>query len=644
MKIQRLFALFLLVSVAATATAERFPAPDWKERPDPSASPYAEVGGTLVYAGSHPPKSFNAYLDANTFTNMIFALLYPSLLSIDPDTGDFAPAIADSWEVSDDKLTYTFHIDSRATWSDGSPVTAHDVKATFDAVMSPDSLTGQYKVLFAAIESPTVVDDRTVVFHCTEAHWRYLSTIGLSLAVMPKALLDRTKLNDLNFRFDITGGPYRVEELKEGISTTLRRCPDWWVFKTAGGKGVYNFDSIRIRFFMDQNNAFEAFKKGDVDVYAVYSARVWHTESVGERFEKNWVVKQVVRNHRPIGFQGLAFNMRRKPYDDIRVRKALAMLFDRRRMVRSLMYNAYFMQRSYFEDIYDEDNPCGTTLIEFNPAKAYGLLLEAGYRRNPQTGKLEKDGIPFVVNIMTRSAADSTYLALYKEALDRLGIGLTISQKDFATWMREMENYNFDVTTSAFSGSIFRDPEPMWLSDYANTPAGVNQPGFRDPRADALIKAQRTEFSASKRNEILRELDRIATDAVPHILTWNTDSTRLLYWNKFGTPDTILGKYGDELSVPVYWWYDRDSAAELKRAMKDGTPLPERKAVVDYDEIQKARRPQPAPSMPAQQADSAAEHQQANPSPHQSTSMTSATPEAAPSDGPAPAQFPATGN
>lgn len=592
------FLAFLALSAVGPTLAESFPAPGWVEHPDPSASPYAEPGGTLVYAGSHPPKSFNGYLDANTFTNMIFSLLYPPMLGIDPDTGDFAPSVASRWEVSDDKLTYTFHIDPRATWSDGSPVTAHDVKATFDAVMDPNSLTGQYKVLFAALESPTVVDDRTIVFRSKEAHWRYLSTIGLSLAIMPKALLEETNINDLNFRFRITGGPYRVEELKEGISTTLRRCPDWWVFKTPGGQGVYNFDTIRIRFFMDQNNAFEAFKKGDVDVYAVYSARVWNTESVGERFEKNWVVKQVVRNHQPIGFQGLAFNMRRKPYDDIRVRQALAMLFDRRRMVRTLMYNAYFMQSSYFEDLYDEDHPNGNKLIEYDPARAYTLLLEAGYSRNPKTGKLEKNGVPFVVNIMTRSPSDSTYLALYKEALDRLGIGLNISQKDFATWMREMENYNFDVTTSAFSGSIFRDPEPMWYSRYADAPAGVNQPGFRNEEVDRLIVAQRAEFSTAKRNAMLRELDRIATATVPHILTWNTDCTRLLYWNKFGTPDTVLGKYGDELSVSVYWWYDRDSAAELEQAMKAGAPLPGRKAVVDYDEVQKARHRTAAPAAP----------------------------------------------
>ena len=72
---------------------------------------------------------------------------------------------------------------------------------------------------------------------------------------------------------------------------------------------------------------------------------------------------------------------------------------------------------------------------------------------------------------------------------------------------------------------------------------------------------------------------------MPYILSWNTDSTRLLYWNKFGTPNSILGKYGDELSVPTYWWFDADSARELEQAMQEKLPLPGRTLEVYYDEV-----------------------------------------------------------
>lgn len=601
------FALLLLAAFGWSTlfAAERFPSPDWKDEPDPSASPYAVPGGRLVYAGNNPPKSFNGYLDNNTFTQMVFSLLYSTMLSIDPRTGDFGPALADWWEISDDKSTYTFHINPQARWSDGTPVTAHDVKATFDAVTSEKSQAGAYQVEFSALSSPEIIDDLTLRFPCKEVHFRNLAAIGVSLKVMPKALIDQARaeceakgedpdlgFNNLNFNFTLkgqqiplVGGPYYVSEHKEGQYLTLKRRPDWWCFALPSGKGIYNFDEIRIRFFFDQNNAYEAFKKGEVDTYAVYSARIWNTESVGERFEKNWIVKQSIHNHNPIGFQGIAMNMRKPPYDDIRVRKALAMLFDRRRMVRTLMYNSYFMLTSYFQDLYDEQNPCRNLCIEYDPDEALKLLFDAGFSINQQTGKLERDGKPFVVRILTRSAGDATYLALYKEALNRVGIDIEITQKDFATWMREVGEFNFEVTMSAYSGSLalFRDPEGMWASWYADTKNGSNLPGYKNPEIDALIRSQRDEFSVAKRSEILRKIDAIVTADVPNILTWNVDSTRLLYWNKFGVPDSVLGKYGDELNIPVYWWYDADSARELKAAMEQNLPLPGRPATVDYD-------------------------------------------------------------
>ena len=589
-----LFAFLLLASPAFSA--QRFPLPDWREHPDPDASRYAQPGGTLIFAGSNPPKSFNGYLDHNTFTMMVFAMMYPTLLSLDSTTLEYAPGVADWWEISDDKQLYTFHIDPRARWSDGTPITAEDVAATFEAVTSPKSLTGPFQVLFTTLEKPYLIDSQTIAFPCKEVHWHNLNNLGSSLYIMPKSMLEAAKakcraegkdealyFNEINFNLPIVGGPYYVSAHKEGRSMTLQRRPDYWGFKTPGGKGVYNFDRIQIRFFMDQNNAYEAFKKGEVDAYAVYSARVWNTESVGEKFEKNWIVKQNVHNHEPIGFQGLAMNMRRKPYDDVRVRKALALLFDRRRMVRTLMYDAYFLMNSYCTDLFDANHPCTNPMLDYDPEEAVRLLKEAGFERNPQTGKLERDGVPFVVRILTRSASDSTYLALFKEALDRVGIDLDITQKDFATWMRETAKYNFDVTTTAFSGGIFRDPEPMWSSVHADIPSGINLPGFKDPRVDELVERQKTEFSTAKRNDIMRQIDAIVTEQVPTVLSWGSGSTRLLYWNKFGTPDSVLGRHGDELSIPVYWWYDPDSARELDEAMREGTPLPGRTAEVYYD-------------------------------------------------------------
>ena len=149
-----------------------------------------------------------------------------------------------------------------------------------------------------------------------------------------------------------------LSAVKEQIEIRLRRRRDWWAGSKPSTRNTMNFDTVVFRYFSSNENAFEAFKKGLVDVYAVYTARIWANETIGEKFDKNWIVKRRVKNHDPIGFQGFAMNMRRPPFDDLRVRKAMAHLVDRETMIRTMMFGAYFLHRSYFEDLYDADHPC----------------------------------------------------------------------------------------------------------------------------------------------------------------------------------------------------------------------------------------------------------------------------------------------
>ena len=103
-------------------------------------------------------------------------------------------------------------------------------------------------------------------------------------------------------------------------------------------------------------------------------------------FLKNHIIKQKIYNHKPVGFQGFAMNMRKPPFNDINVRQAMALLLDRKKMNQTLMYNQYFLHRSYFEDLYTADHPCPNPLIEMDKAKARELLKKAGWKVNPATG------------------------------------------------------------------------------------------------------------------------------------------------------------------------------------------------------------------------------------------------------------------
>jgi microcin C transport system substrate-binding protein len=578
------FATVLLFAYANVYAAEDFPGELWKDAPDPIASPLAMVGGEIsIFAGQYP-KSLNYYLDNNGFTAEVFGALFETLLSMNPVTLEYEPGLAERWSISDDKKTFTFSIDKKARWSDGRPITAEDVKWTFDAVMDPKNLTGSHKVSLERFDSPVIIDPQTIQFTAKDVHWVNLGAVG-GFHILPKHTFAAADFNKINFDFPVVSGRYTLGQLNEGISITLKRRTDWWNRQAKRSQGTANFETMKFRFYAERENAFEAFKKGQIDLFPVYTSRLWVNETKGEKFQKAWIVRQKIYNSRPVGFQGFAMNMRRPPFDDLRVRKAMAHLLDREKMNSTLMYSQYFMHRSYFEDLYDREHPCPNAPMDFDKAKARALLKASGWRVNPATGILEKNGRRFSFKFLTRAASTDNFLAIYAEDLKDVGIELVIDRKDWAAWARDMDEFNYDMTWAAWGSGVFKNPESMWSSKEAERKSGNNITGFKDPLVDELIEKQKRIFDVTVRNDIYRQIDQIIYQQHPYALLWNIDYTRLLYWNKFGTPQTVLSKYGDETSAYWYWWIDPDSAADLEDAMADGLPLPPREPAVDFDEV-----------------------------------------------------------
>ena len=571
----------LALAAAGVWADEVFPREGWEEAPNPLASEFAEKGGMLVvYMGPYP-KSFNYYLDQNTMSAELFGQFYETLMTQHPVTLEMEPLLAERCVLGEDCKTFTFQMNPQAKWSDGKPVTAEDVRWTFEAVMDPKNLTGPHKIGLERFGPPEVLDEMTIRFVAKEVHWENLLTLA-GLQVLPKQAFEGKDFNLQNFEFPVVSGPYRLGEIREGLQVMLERRADWWAGELPRFRRIANFDRLCYRFFEDTDNAFEAFKKGELDLFPVHTAHVWANQTQGERYDRNWIVKQEVENRNPIGFQGIALNLRRPPLDDVRVRLALAHLYHREKMNETLMYGAYFLHRSYFEDLYDGEHPCGNERLGFDKEKARVLLAEAGLEADPATGLLAKEGRTLRLRYLSRGSTDDKFTAIFQQDLKDVGIELVVDKKDWAAWSKDMDEYHYDLTWAAWSAGLFKNPESMWASKEADRPSGQNITGFRNPQVDALIEAQRTEFDVQKRHGIVREIDAILAREVPYVLLWNLNYERLLWWNKFGMPEAPLGKYGDERSAHAYWWFDPDAAADLAHAMKTGRALPGRAARAVY--------------------------------------------------------------
>lgn len=579
-----LSAAAILLLSAGPAAAQQFPEAAWQPAPAPLASEFAEPGGKISLFASQFPKSFNYQIDNNVFSREIFRLMFETLLDTDPITLEDRPGLASRWEISEDKKTFTFHLDPRAKWSDGKPITAEDVVWSFEAVKNPNHLTGALQSYMQRLVGIEAVGERSVEIRADEVHWRNLLACS-AFRVMPKHWWKDRDFNKVNFEFPVVSGPYRLGEVSEPHFARMERREDYWRADDPSAVGLLNFDTVEYRFYPQQDVAFESFRKGEFDSFAIYTASQWVKETVGERFDKNWIVKQSIHNYNPVGFQGFAMNMRREPYKDKRVRKALAHLLDRKRMNQTIMFDQYKLTSSYWPDLWDEAHPNPNVETEFDVEKARALLREAGWAVNPATGKLEKNGKPFVMNFLTRDPSTNKFLLIYEESLKDVGIELKIDQKDWAAWANDMDEYNFDITWAAWGAGTIKDPESMWASATADLKAGNNITGFKNAEVDALIEQTREVFDVADRHEIIRQIDRIVYEETPYVLLWHIDYVRLLYWNRFGMPDHVLGKYSDEWASVDYWWDDPLQSDDLKAAQADGAELPSPPRDVQFDKV-----------------------------------------------------------
>lgn len=538
---------------------------------DPIASKEALPCGSITLWGSSMPKSFNMWEDYNSFSAQLMSLMFEPLVTLHSVEDREIGILAEKWEISEDGKTFTFKIDPRAKWSDGKRITAEDIQFYYDVIMSPKNLTPIFKVGLSRFDRPEVLDSLTIQVRAKESHWgNFWEAAGLT--AFPKHAWKDKDFNNIRFDFPITSGPYKIKEFREDRYVELERRKDWWGFSKNWNHGKYNFENIKFRFMEDQTKVLEAFKKQNFDAYALYTSSIWMKQTDFEAVQKGYVVKQKIYNKEPIGFQGMAFNLRREKFQDLRVRRALSMLMNRKMMNEKYMYNQYFLLNSYYPDLWENNKNPKAENFEYAPDSARKLLSDAGFVPDAE-GMLSKNGVPFEITFIT-SSSEMRHLTLYLEDLKKAGIRVHIEQMSQSTLRKRLDEADFDMYWVNWGAGRLRDPEASWHSETANAKGTNNLSGLQDPIVDSLIDLQKNEFVLEKRNEILKALDHRLTEIVPYVLMWQADHHRILYWNRFGTPEKVFDKFGREESIPVYWFYDEKKANALSENMKAGKILP----------------------------------------------------------------------
>ena len=515
-------------------------------------NPDAPQGGTFQFAFGAEPERLNPINSQDLYASYVQEYVMDGLMEMNLDTYELEPALAERYEVSNDQMTYTFYLRKDAKFHDGKPVTAEDVKFSFDAVKNPEFKAVHRQPYYETIGEVVVVDPHTVKITTTKKYFKNLevmATVGYT-PISPKHIYGDPKKKHNK---DLVGsGAYRLGTYNKGKNLILEKNKDWWGNNVAHMKGKFNFDKIMIRFVKEENLEIEMLKKGQLD-YDVLTPEAFMKKTEGAPFGGT-VLKKKVENSDPTrGYGFIGWNFKNPMFKDRNVRVALAHLMNREEMNNKFRYGLSVPATGPWL----HNNPYADQNVKpylFDLAKAKDLLKKAGWEDSDKNGILDRNmggkKEEFRFQLLFANRDVEKYFTLYKEDLKKAGIEMDLKVVEWNTFMKSLDEQKFDAVSLAWGGgSLEGDPKQIWHSGSANQ-GGSNFISYSNAEVDKLIDQAREELDAKKRSGMWKNIYKMIAEDAPYAFLFNEKYILYAHGKKIGMArDTYkynLGRY--------YWW------------------------------------------------------------------------------------------
>ncbi|SOC81904.1 peptide/nickel transport system substrate-binding protein [Ensifer adhaerens] len=436
--------------------------------PSYAANTAITVGMVLEPPNLDPTSGAAAAIREVTYAN-----IFQGLTRFDAN-GAIIPDLAKSWDISADGLTYTFHLATGVKFHDGSDFSAEDVKFSLDRARAPDSTNAQ-KGLFADIASVDVIDPATVKVTLKKPNGSFLFNMAWGDAVIlsPKSIAtEATK--------PIGTGPFKFVNWVKGDHVELAKFDRYWGTPA-------KLDKVTFKFISDPSAAFAAMMAGDVDAFPMYPA----PETL-EQFKADPRFQVIIGNTE--GKTILAMNNGKKPFDNIKVREAVAHAINRKEIIDGAMFGYGTPIGTHFAP-HNPDYVDLTAQSNYDPEKSKALLKEAGY----------PDGFTVSLKLPPPPYARKGGEIIAAE-LAKVGIKAEITNVEWAQWLEQVfKGKDYDMT-------IIAHVEPMDLDIYGRDNYYFN---YKSDAYKKIMAELSNTTDPAKRSELLKQAQkRIADDYV----------------------------------------------------------------------------------------------------------------------------------
>ncbi len=549
----------------------------------PYVNPNAPKGGRLNLAYLGAFDSLNPYnVKALSTAQGLIGNVYQSLMARSADEPfTLYGLIAKSLETNEARDKVVFHLDPMARFSDGTPITSADVVFTFNLLKAKGR--PQQRAAFGLVKGVEAPDDWTVCFDLSGANDRELPLTLAIMPVMSRAHTDGEHFEDQTLQIPVGSGPYRVAEVTPGQRLVLQRDPNYWAKDLPISRGLYNFDTIRIDYYRDATAMFEAFKAGLIDYRVEDDPTRWRGEYDFPAAKDGRIVKAAIPNGLPKGVSGFAFNLRRPPFTDVRVREALASMFDFEWINANLFAGAFKRSEGFFDDselssigrlasarerellapfpgsVRDEvmkgqwrvPVSDGTGRDRAIAQRALDELKSAGYVLD-QGRLIDGQGKPLAFEITVKNRDEERLALAYARNLARIGVAANVRLVDEVQFQRRRTRFDFDVMIGTWTASPSPGNEQRgrWSSAAASAEGAYNICGVASPAVDAMIAAILAAKTEDDFVAAVRALDRLLISGFYIAPLYYAPEQWIAYSAKLGRPEeTPL--FGVELSA---WW------------------------------------------------------------------------------------------
>jgi len=547
------------------------------------ANPDAPKGGTLKMSAIGTFDSLNPFALKGKAAQGL-NLYYDRLMArVWDEPFTMYPLIAERVEVTKDRSGITIHVNPKAKFHDGSPITADDIIFSFKTLKEHGR--PNMRRIYKLVKKIEKINGLTVSFSFGDGYDQETVMIIAMMPVLSESWWQNKAFDSTILEPPPGNGPYRIAEIDPGRRIIMERDPDYWAADLPVNRGHFNFDRIIYDYYRDDSIAFEAFKAGDVDLRREWNAGKWASAYDFPALGNGKAIMENLSHGRPERVRSLIFNTRREPFNDIRVRKALNYVLDFKWINQNLFHGQYKRISSYYPNsmLAATGEPTGLeqAILEpwkndipqevFGPAwqpptannqseqranlrnadrllKEAGWIIENGKRVHSITGKI------FSFEILLDSPENEKIALSFIQSLKKLGIDAHVRVLDSAAYRGRMNEYDFDMTLYYWQNSLSPGTEQMlyWSCEAAKQHSQWNYPGICNPAIDAISKSI---ANAKTREELIA-----STHALDRVLMWGYYTIPLYYAGQDFVSFKSSIHHPDE--TPLYgmvletWWHE----------------------------------------------------------------------------------------